>query len=124
MAAIYTDIFFLKGLSLRHVPLTLSYFLAACFLSVAIIFHYSHRLKGHIFILRSVCFCCNLPLLLEHVVAHVNAIQKCRTLEDLLCTRASISKQIDRSEETAADIIIPFQMVIWMATNGPLSESH
>lgn len=29
-----------------------------------------------------------------------------------------------KSEEDVADIIMSFQMVIWMATNGPLSKSH
>lgn len=34
------------------------------------------------------------------------------------------SEKKKTSEENVADIIMSFQMVIWKATNGPLSKSH
>lgn len=37
---------------------------------------------------------------------------------------ASLSQRIDRSKESAADIIVSLQMVIWVATNGPASRSR
>lgn len=132
MAAIYTHISLLEPLSLRFVSRTPEPILAACFLCAAILFRSSDRLKEHILFLRSfhtanfrglflsVVICSSE---MECEVAHVNTIQSAG-LRTRLAQGIRLKKRSDRSEEKAADIIIPFQMVIWMATNGPLSKSH
>lgn len=63
---------------------------------------------------------CNLNLI-SSTTAYVEKKNK-------ICFRDSYRIQLKsnkiKSEEDVADIIVSFQMVIWMATNGPLSKSR